>query len=327
MIFGKHINRYYLKYAWLFLLGLLALVTVDYAQLEIPKIYRALLFGVNTGFIDEAKTTPFDLSALVNKICAPMLIIILAMAVGRFLWRVCFFGAGLRTEADVRRRMFDHAKDLSQQYYQVNKVGNLMSLFTNDLSTVEECFGWGVMMFFDALILGLMAIYNMLAVQPILALFCAIPLVFMLIAGIVVNKYLMKKWDARQEAYSAISDFAQESFSGISVIKAFVKEAKELWAFKKLNKQNEDANVEFTKLSTLLHVSVVLFVESVICIILGYGGYLVYNKVIAAEQLLEFIGYFTAIVWPVMAISELIDMRSRGKSSLRRIAELLDAEI
>ncbi|MBQ7163895.1 MAG: ABC transporter ATP-binding protein [Clostridia bacterium] len=327
MIFGKHINRYYLKYAWLFLLGLLALVTVDYAQLEIPKIYRALLFGVNTGFIDEAKTTPFDLSALVNKICAPMLIIILAMAVGRFLWRVCFFGAGLRTEADVRRRMFDHAKDLSQQYYQVNKVGNLMSLFTNDLSTVEECFGWGVMMFFDALILGLMAIYNMLAVQPILALFCAIPLVFMLIAGIVVNKYLMKKWDARQEAYSAISDFAQESFSGISVIKAFVKEAKELWAFKKLNKQNEDANVEFTKLYTLLHVSVVIFVESVICIILGYGGYLVYNKVIAAEQLLEFIGYFTAIVWPVMAISELIDMRSRGKSSLRRIAELLDAEI
>ena len=75
----------------------------------------------------------------------------------------------------------------------------------------------------------------------------------------------------------------------------------------------------------LLRIVVTLFVETVICVILGYGGYLVYTGDFNAGQLVEFIGYFTAIVWPIMAVSELIDMSSRGKASLKRIGELLDA--
>ncbi|MBP5256215.1 MAG: ABC transporter ATP-binding protein, partial [Clostridia bacterium] len=130
----------------------------------------------------------------------------------------------------------------------------------------------------------------------------------------------------RQEAYSALSDFSQESFSGIAVIKAFVKEGRELLAFRKLNKNNEDVNVAFTRISVLFHILVTLFVESVICIILGYGGYLVYKGIFNAGQLMEFIGYFTAVIWPIMAVSELIDMTSRGRASLKRISELLDAK-
>ncbi|MBR6377309.1 MAG: ABC transporter ATP-binding protein, partial [Oscillospiraceae bacterium] len=122
------------------------------------------------------------------------------------------------------------------------------------------------------------------------------------------------------------SDFSQESFSGIAVIKAFVKEAKELMAFRKLNTENEIANIAHTKASVLLRVLVMMFVESVICIILGYGGYLVWKGSFNAGQLVEFIGYFTAVIWPVMAVSELIDMSSRGKASLKRIGELLDAK-
>ena len=122
-----------------------------------------------------------------------------------------------------------------------------------------------------------------------------------------------------------VSDFSQESFSGIAVIKAFVKETKELMAFGKLNEENEKANVDFVKTAVTLRILVTLFVESVICVILGYGGYLVHEGVFNAGQLMEFIGYFTAVVWPIMAISELIDMSSRGKASLKRIGELLDA--
>ncbi|MBQ7324889.1 MAG: ABC transporter ATP-binding protein, partial [Clostridia bacterium] len=141
----------------------------------------------------------------------------------------------------------------------------------------------------------------------------------------VVGHTMEKKWDERQAAFSSLSDFSQESFSGIAVIKAFVKETIELMAFKKLNKKNEDANVTFVKTSTLLHILVTLFVESIVCVILGYGGWLVHEGVFNAGQLVEFIGYFTAIVWPIMAVSQLIEMRSRGKASLARITELLDA--
>ena len=223
--------------------------------------------------------------------------------------------------------MFDHAKELSLQYYQVNKVGNMMSLFTNDLETIQECFGDGVLMLCDALLLGVLAIVKMLNMHWLLTLLTLIPMVFLLIVATIVGKYMMDKWEKRQEAFSALSDFSQESFSGIAVIKAFVKEARELWAFKKLNRDNEKANIEFTRASTLLHIFVMLFVESVICIILGYGGYLVHKDVFTAGALIEFISYFTTIVWPVMAVSQLIDMSSRGKASLKRISLLLDAKI
>ena len=328
MIFGKHINRYYLKYAGWLIGGLIALVLVDALQLEIPKLYGMLINGMNQGFVVlDGTEVAFDLNFLLDHLCMPMVKIILAMVFGRFLWRVCFFGSAVRLEEDLRNRMFSHAKELSREYYQVNKVGDLMSLFTNDLDTVQECFGWGVMMFFDAVLLGILAVSKMWKMDAMLTVLSLIPMGFLMASATIVGSQLTKKWDARQEAYSRLSDFSQESFSGIAVIKAFVKEGKELWAFKKLNVENEDANLAHTKASVMFRVMVTLFVESVICVILGYGGYLVYKGTFNAGQLLEFIGYFNSIIWPIMAVSELIDMSSRGKASLIRLGDLLDAKV
>lgn len=327
MIFGKYINKYYLKYAWILLVGLAALVLVDYFQLEVPELYRMVVNGINTGVVETAEgTVPFDLNFLLDEICLPLIFIILVMVVGRFTWRICFFGTGIRVETSIRDRMFDHCKDLSAQYYQVNKVGNLMSLFTNDLETIQECFGSGIMMMCDAAFLGILTVVKMWRMDVGLTLLALIPMALLLASGILVGKYMTKKWETRQAAFSDLSDFSQESFSGIAVIKAFVKETKELLAFRRLNKRNEEVNVSYTKASTLLNITVTLFVESVICIILGYGGYLVYRGQFDAGQLVEYIGYFTAMVWPVMAVSQLIEMTSRGKASLNRVSELLDAK-
>ena len=323
MIFGKHINRYYRKYGLMLLLGLITLTVVDALQLVTPKLYGMVVDGMS----GKLENVDFNLDYVLDKICMPMVGVILAVVFGRFLWRVCFFGAAVRLEEDLRNRMFSHAKELSREYYQVNKVGDLMSLFTNDLDTVQECFGWGVMMMFDALLQGGLAVSQMWSMKPVLTLLSLIPMALLLAAATVVGKYMMKKWDIRQEAYAKLSDFAQESFSGIAVIKAFVKEAKELMAFKKLNVENEKANMDHTKASVLMRILVTLFVESVICIILGYGGYLVYKGELTAGGLLTFIGFFNLVIWPIMAVSELIDMTSRGKASLNRISELLDARI
>ena len=327
MIFGRHINRYYLRYAWLLLLGLGSLVMVDYLQLEIPQLYQMVVNGVSSGCVTvEGVTYPFDMAFLLDRICMPMVGIILCVVAGRFAWRACFFGAAIRVETDLRNRMFDNARHLSREYYQVNKVGSLMSLFTNDLDTVQECYGWGIMMFCDAVLMGALAVSKMWRMDPVLTTFSLIPMAFLLASATVVGRYMMKKWDIRQEAFSRLSDFSQESFSGIAVIKAFVREAAELMAFRKLNEENEKANMDHTKASVLMRVLVTMFVESVICVILGYGGYLVYQDKFNAGQLVEFIGYFNSIVWPIMAVSELIDMSSRGKASLERISELLDAK-
>ena len=326
MIFGKHINRYYLRYAPLLLLGLAALVMVDILQLEIPELYQMVINGVNQGYVSvEGVSLPFDMDFLLDRICMPMVKIILCMVFGRFLWRVCFFGAGVRVESDLRDRMFDHAKDLSREYYQVNKVGDLMSLFTNDLDAIQESFGWGILMFFDALMLSIMAILKMWRMNAMMTVLSLIPMALLLGAATIVGQRMERKWDYRQECFSRLSDFSQESFSGIAVVKAFVKETKELMAFKDLNRENEKANIDYTRTAVLMRIMVSLFVESVVCVILGYGGYLVYRGTFNAGQLMEFIGYFSAIVWPVMAVSELVDIASRGKASLKRVSELLDA--
>ncbi|MCI5648366.1 MAG: ABC transporter ATP-binding protein/permease [Fusicatenibacter sp.] len=328
MIFGKYINRYYLKYAPFLLTGLAALIVVDYFQLMIPELYRIVINGANTGtVVTDGRETAFTMEVLLDEVCKPMICIIIAMVIGRFLWRVCFFGSAIRVITDLRNRMFDHSKNLSQEYYQVNKVGSLMSLFTNDLDTIQECFGDGILMFFDALILGAMAIYKMLRMDAVMTGLSLIPMLLLLAVGTMLGKVMMKRWEERQEAFSDLSDFAQENFSGISVIKAFVKELKELMVFRKLNRQNEEINVTYTKISTLLNITVTLFVESVICVILGYGGYLVYCGHFDAGQLVEYLGYFSTIVWPVMAVSMLIEKTSRGKASLKRISELMDAGI
>ena len=327
MIFGRHINRYYLRYLHFLLIGVATLVAVDYLQLFVPNLYQMVINGLNQGWVMvDGEKLPFDMSFVLDRVCMPMVTIILCIVVGRFLWRIMFLGTAFKVEEDLRNRMFDNCRHLSQNYYQTHKVGSLMSLYTNDLDTVAECFAWGILMLFDAVLLACMSLTKMFRMNWVLALLTLIPTFLLLVSATVVGKYMMKKWDIRQEAFSRLSDFSQESFSGIAVIKAFVKETKELMAFRKLNLENEVANIEHTKAAVLLRVLVMAFVESVVCIILGYGGYLVWKGDFNAGQLVEFIGYFTAVIWPVMAVSELIDMTSRGKASLNRIGELLDAK-
>ena len=327
LLFGKHVNRYYLRYGWALLLGVASLVLVDFFQLKMPELYRLTVNGLNEGaVVIDGAVRPFSMDVLLNQICMPMIQVLVAMAIGRFLWRVCFFGTAVAVETDLRGRMFDRCKDLSRPFYEREKVGNLMSLFTNDLETVQDCFGGGILTLADAVLLGSLSLFKMARMSLSLTLFSMLPMILLFFMGWLVGKSMRQKWQIRQEAFSDLSDFSQESFSGIAVIKAFVREAKELLAFRELNRQNEDANVDYTKISTLFQISVTLFVESIICVILGYGGWLVHEKVFDAGQLVEFIGYFTAVVWPVMAVSQLIEMQSRGKASLKRISDLLDTE-
>ena len=195
MIFGKHINKYYLKYAGWLLLGLAALVLVDYMQLIIPNLYQQVINGINQGFVEvDGVPLPFDLDFLLDRICLPMVGIILALVTGRFLWRICIFGAAIKVETGLRNEMFDHAKDLSRQFYQENKVGGLMSLFTNDLETVQDCYGSGFLMFFDALLLGGLSVIKMWAMDPVMTALSMIPMALLLASSAVVGRYMMKKW-------------------------------------------------------------------------------------------------------------------------------------
>ena len=330
MLFGKHINRYYLKYALLFIIGVLALVGVDILQLFIPE-YLGEVVDILQHNGDVSRIGTLGLYVL---LCAG------GMFVGRFLWRITLFNASFRIESDLRHKMFLKAEALPRQFYTSTKVGSIMSWFTNDLETISEFFSWGTIMLVDALFLSVLTIIKMVRLDLAMTLICAIPLLLVVIWGLLCEKFFMERWQLRQEEYDKLYDFAQENFTGIRVIKAFVKETQEIHAFAKVAKRNADVNVSFARLSVAFDVFIEVIISLLFTAALIFGGWFVWavitgNPVVifnveinlTASKLIVFIGYLDILIWPMIALGQIVTMRSRSKASLKRIGVFLDADV
>ena len=339
MLFGKHVNKYYLKYFWYFFFGIIALIAVDYAQLLVPEAIGNMVdnFKIIEGIDiwNELQNYGFKSSTWLYFL-KPILMILgvaVIMFVGRLVWRRCIFTESLKVSADIRREMFKKAEVLSQRYYKENKTGAILSYFSNDLETIEEVFSQGVIFLIDGVFLGGISLVKMFLINWKLTLISAIPLVVLLVSALLLEKVMDKKYTARQKAFEDMSDFGQENFTGIRVIKAFLKERKELREFAKVNKKNKDANIAFVKFDAFLNVLIDLLIYAVIVLIFCVGGYLIFqytngnNINFTAGDIIKFIGYFDSIIWPVFAIAAIINMTARGKASLRRISTLLDEEV
>lgn len=330
MLFGKYINKYYLKFCWLFLIGLIGLVAVDVFQLFIPEYLGKLVDMFDGGAIDKAA---------LKEIILGVMVVAIVMFFGRIMWRLSIFNASQRIEAGLRHTMFLKSERLSQRYYHENKVGTVMAWFTTDLETIEEFFGWGSVMLVDALFLSVLALYKMFSLDWALSCLLLIPLALIVVWGMLVEKFMALKWEQRQNEFDKLYDFSQESFTGIRVIKAFVKETQQLHAFTKIAKRNKDANIELVKVSVIFDAIIEIIIAAIMALILGLGGYFVYRYVtgtpvfvfghevdMTAGGLITFVGYFDTLVWPMIALGQVVTMRSRSKASLKRITNFLDQE-
>ena len=333
MLFGKYINKYYLKYFLLLLIGIIALVAVDYVQTFIPEYLGDLV-----NLFDGKDTASVNMDVLLE-IIKGVLIVALIMFFGRFLWRITLLNASQKIEASIRHEMFLKSERLSQRFYHENKVGSVMAWFTNDLETIEEMFSWGTMMTVDALFLSVIVIIKMIKLEWVLSLIIFIPIILIVIWGALVEKHMSLRWENRQKAFDNLYDFSQENFTGIRVIKAFVKETKEIHAFAKVAKKNADVNIDFVKVSVLFDVFISIIISAIMVIILGFGGWFIYsfstgNPVVIfnhvvdmnAGELITFLGFFETLIWPMMCLGQIVSMRSRGKASLKRITAYLDQE-
>ncbi len=330
MLFGKYINRYYLKYAPLFIIGIIALIAVDFVQLYIPQ-YLGEVVDILQNNGDTVK---------IGILALKVLGVAGIMFIGRFIWRVTLINAGFKIEADLRHKMFLKAEALPREYYHDNKVGSIMSWFTNDLETISECMQWGIIMIFDALFLSTITIIQMLRLDVAMSLICFVPIVLIIIWGAITEKFMTIKWDQRQKAYDSLYDFAQENFTGIRVIKAFVKETKEIHAFAKVARKNADVNISFARISVIFDVFIEVIIVLIISITMLFGGWFVYSFVrnepiimfggaieLTAAKLTTFIGYIDILIWPMIAMGQIVSMLSRSKASLKRISAFLDTEI
>ena len=321
MLFGKHFRKYYFKYGLFFLVGAVVLIFVDWIQLDIPMLVGRIIDTLKSG---SASSESIETSILRIAGLAALI------TVGRFLWRYTIFGASRRIEYHLRNEMFGQATKLSQSFYSQEKVGGLMTHFINDLEAVRMSFGPGILMLVDGLTLGGFALYRMANLNARLTFYAAIPMVLLTIILVFIRKVISKKFKERQQAFENLSDFTQENFSGITVIKAFVRELKEAMFFNKKNMELYDKNLKFIKYIIIINIAVGIALNVVILSILLFGSYLViYGGAngFTAGQLTEYLSYFFALIWPTMAISQFIQIQSQAKGSAERIGKFLDREI
>lgn len=329
MLLGKYINKYYLKYFIFYLIGILALILVDYLQLIIPEKLGQIVNLVN----ENSSVNVEDISNIIITI----IYVAIGLFLGKMLFRFTLFNSSQRIEAKLRSEMFFKSERLSLSFYQENKVGSIMAWFTSDLEVIEEYLGWGTVMLVDAFFQSILILYKMFRLDFVLTLIALIPILLIVIWGLLVEKYMSLKWEKRQEEFDRLYEYSQESFSGIRVIKAFVKESAQIHRFSKIAKKNQETNIDFVKVSVLFDNIISILIALIMTIILAVGGLFVYNSVsgspviilnhkinLNAGELITFLGYFEILIWPMMALGQIVSMRSRAKSSYKRIENFLN---
>jgi len=318
MILLKHFRHYYLKYGLSFLLGIAILVVIDWYQLEIPRIVKTIIDGVE----DETMS-------LLPQVVTPILYIALIAAgitIGRFLWRLLLFGNGRRIETEIRSEMFIHATKLDQNFYSREKIGGLMSYFINDLNSVQEIFGFGLLMIVDGLVLGAFVLIRMFSLDWIMTLYAFIPIALMGVLVFFLELEMERKFKLRQEAFERASDFAQESFTGLSIIKAYVREAAKSLGFKSRSKDVYDKSMGHLRYAVIVNIIIDSMISIVIIAIIAFGSVLIAKGELSSGELTEYIAYFFTLLWPVFAISWFMNINGQAQASAKRIYAFLESK-
>ncbi len=327
----NRISDYYKKYFVLFVIGIAADIMVDVCQTFVPEFLGEIVEVVS----NNSNVQIADIAHIIRNI----VLIATALMAGRAILRFTIMRASGLIEAGVRHEMFLKAERLSQRYYHENKIGTIMSWFSSDVEAVEEFVGWGTIMAVDAIFLSVIALYKMLRLDPVLSFIAVLPMLTLVIWGNRVEKVMSDKWEERQKQFDKLYDFTQETFTGIRVIKAFVKEAQELLAFSKVAKENSEKNLEFVKMSIAFDIAIEVIIGIAMSVLMGCGAYFVYRTAqglpvsvfghvitMSAGKLTTFIGYVDTLIWPMIAMGQILQMHSRFKTSSGRIYAFLDQE-
>ncbi len=314
----KFAGRYVARHWWQYVLGILALYVVDQVNVYVPEYTGNIIDGLTDGTL--------DMSGAMNIVW-----IIAAMgaaiAFGRFCWRFFIFGSARSIEKEMRQDMYGHLSKLSMRYFNQRKTGDLMAHFTNDLMSVRNLLGMTVVTAFDATVMLILVLSAMVTkVDPRLTVAAIIPLLVITVGDVFYGKVMHKRFRAKQDAFSHLSDQVQETISGIRVIKAFVQERKELAAFAKTTGETKEKNLNVVRLQALMMPFMDIVIGSSLLITLIYGGYLAIHGEITVGEFVMFNSYVGMIIWPMMAVGDCITSISQGTASLGRIHSIFEEQ-
>lgn len=310
----RFIVQYLKRHRFQYTAGIAALFVVDFANIYIPKLTGSITDGLTARTMDWNGV----------KVCLLVLFALgITLAAGRFLWRYFLFGAARTIEMELRNDMFAHLEKMGVEYYNEHKTGDLMTRFTSDLNAVRMAIGPAVISAFDASVMTVMVIVQMMIYVDVgLTLMALVPMILICAGEIYFGKIMFSRYRERQEAVSQLTDFVQESFSGVRVIKAFVRERSQMREFARANTYAMNKNLNVVRLQAVVMplLDVVIGLSSLVTLI--YGGYLAMTGEISLGRFVAFNQYIGMLVWPMLACGESINMISQGGASIKRIQEI-----
>ena len=303
--------RYKRRYIW----GLVCLVAVDVAQILIPQFIRQAVDRISGGVFEWIE---------IIRLGVWMVAVMAFISLGRFLWRYFIHGSSRRIETELRETLFAHLETLSWDFYQRNKIGDLMSRSISDLDTVRMAIGMGLVALVDFILMATTILAIILIQDARSALPAIIPLPLVTLLILFFGGAVGKKFQRSREAYSKMSDTVQETFAGVRVIKSFVKE---WWFIKKFAANNDDyrkANMELVRLFGFFFPFVTFLSALTVLIMLVAGGMRVIQGAMSPGTLVALFRYLTMLIWPLMGAGFTVNMIQRGAVSLRRVNEVLE---
>lgn len=312
----RTLKEFFIRNKWNYLLGTIWLIIIDSVQLIVPQILRTATNLLQYGMLTFQGLIKYGLYIILTG---------LIIAIGRYFWRIYILGTSRKMEYYLRKKLFGHLLTLSPDFYHRHKTGDLMAHATNDINAIRHALGQGIIMFIDSIFLTLLTIIMMVKTTTVkLTIIALFTLPFITIMVRQFGKVIHKRFRIVQEAFSDLTDAAQESFAGIRVIKSFVQEDLVVEKFTKVNEKNLEKNLQLVKISGIFR-PLIQFISSIsFFVVIVYGGRLVILDIISLGDFIAFNNYLGLLIWPMMAMGWVINLLQRGIASMERINAILE---
>ncbi|MDI6601569.1 MAG: ABC transporter ATP-binding protein [Thermoanaerobacteraceae bacterium] len=304
----------FIKYRWRYAVGIFWLICVDSVQIILPRFLGYITDSFQSGGLTER-------SLLINAFY--VLLTGILIFVFRYLWRMYIIGTARRFEYSLRDKYYKHLLELSSNFYNTHKTGDLMAHATNDINAVTMALGQGVVMLTDSLFLSIVTVAVMfIYLNKTLTLMSLIPLPAMAVTASIFSRKIHHRYKLVQDSFSNMSDIVQENISGMRIIKSFVQEDNEIFKFIEANKDYMNKNMSMVRLWGFMAPFIQTLSGLGFIIILWYGGTLVINGLLSLGDFVSFNMYLGLLIWPMMAIGWVINIMQRGAASMQRLNEI-----
>ena len=298
-----------------FLIGLMALLIVDILQLFIPRVVKHAVDDLTAGSIHPSRLLIYAGE-----------ILLLAFGIGgfRYVWRYHLLGASRRIEKALRDRLFLHLQTLSFSYFSRTKVGDLMAHATNDIEAVRMSIGLGLVFFVDTVILGILTLFFMIYIHPLLTLYAVLPMPLITVITLFFSRLIHQRFESVQKTFSGLTERVRESIVGIRVVKAYVLEEKERETLSRLSQDYVEKSIHVTQVWGMFFPLLLFLANLSMAVVLYFGGRLTILQSISTGDFVAFMSYLGILAWPMMALGWAVNMIQRGKASLDRLNRILN---